>query len=141
MVIHRFGGGRLSPFGSRPLRFAASWLSLVAVTLLAVWSSASCHYWRELPAPEKGFGQDVDHVRLRTQEGRELVVWYPRLSGDSLFGAASRDRRDSLDIRLGNVSELELQRTDTTTPLLMVFLLGGVTLAAVLASVQNMHIP
>jgi hypothetical protein len=141
MVIHRFNSGPSTSSRSRPRLLVARRFRLVALVLLVVWPISSCHYWSDLPAPEKGFGQDEDHVRVRTPDGRELVVWYPRLTGDSLFGAASRSRSDSVDIRLGNLSEIELRRTDATTPTLMIVLIGGVIAAAAVVSVQNMRIP
>lgn len=83
---------------------------LIALALLIAWPLSACTSWQSLPAPETGLGRDSGSVRVLTAEGRELEVWYPRLRGDSLFGAAAPSRRDSTDIRLGHLATLKTRR-------------------------------
>jgi len=116
-----------------PPLFAVRRYRLVAVVLLLVWPISACFYWRPLPAPEKGFGY-ARHVWVRTPQGRQLVVWYPQMAGDSLFGTSSAARKDTQDIRLGNLGALQMRHSEAG-PVILV----GVGIAAVLGAIAAME--
>ncbi|HTX70278.1 MAG TPA: hypothetical protein VMH50_14200 [Thermoleophilia bacterium] len=107
MVLHPWIAGLSASSHPRPLLFVARRFRLMAAILLVVWPMSACYRWGPLPAPEKGFGH-ADHVRVRTPEGRQLVVWYPQVVGDSLFGTSNAARKDTQDIRLGNPGALQM---------------------------------
>jgi len=112
MVRPRFSAALPASVRARPLLFAARRFRFSALILLFAWPISGCYRWVPLPAPDAGFGRSVDHVRLRTAQGRELEVWYPQLRGDSLYGASTSQRRDSTDVRLGGMSTLQIRRLD-----------------------------
>ncbi len=108
---------------SRPL-FRSS-----AATLALAWVLSACTSWRPLPAPQLSFSSNVERIRLRIPGRGEIVVWYPEVRGDSLFGASSRDLKDSRDIRLGNIRSLQIRRFSATRT---VALVAGVTVGGFL---------
>lgn len=120
---------------ARPIR-------LTALILLLVWPVSACTSWRSLPSLQTGLGESVERVRVLTPTGRDLVVWHPKVRGDSLFGASARDRKDSADVRLGNLQTLQIRRFSAGRTILLVTVVGVgvvvVTGAIVAASMGDM---
>jgi hypothetical protein len=135
-VLYPFGAGLHSSPRSGPLVFAARRFRLMAAILLVVWPLSACYFWEPLPAPEKGFGRNVDSVRVRTPDEEELVVWHPILKGDSLFGASSPAHRDSIDTRLGNLRDLRMRHRNVVGSVVYIGIGAGllVGLITVMAS-------
>lgn len=116
------------------LLFVVRRFRLAAVVLALLWPLSACTSWQSLPAPETGFGRDTDHVRVKTDHGTRLDVWYPRLQGDSLLGASSRDRKDGTDVRLGNVRTLKIERISAVDTAFLIVGVGGVVALIIFAA-------
>jgi len=120
--------------GSRA--FAARRLRLVAGILLVVWPLSGCYFWEPLPAPERGFGRNVDSVRVRTPDEEEHVLWFPRLTRDSLFGASNPAHGDSLDARFGDLHALRMRHREVVGTVVY-FSLGAGLLAGLVSVVSS----
>lgn len=125
------------PFAHAPSRaqtdllFLARRFRLAAAILVLSWPVSACTSWQSLPMPQP---TNAHHVEVLTPSGRELTVWYPELKGDSLFGAASPDRKSTADIRLGDLRTLKIRRFSAGRTVLLVAGVGvGATLVAAVA--------
>jgi hypothetical protein len=109
---------------ARPSLLLVRRFRLAAIILLLVWPLTACTSWRSLPAPQTGLGRNVDHVTVRTPAGQEMAVWYPEVRGDSLYGAATQQRKGHTDIRLGSLQTLEIRRFSAGRTVLLVTAIG-----------------
>jgi len=122
---------------SPSLVFAARRFRLVAAILLLVWPLSACYFWEPLPAPETGFGRNVDSVRVSTADEEEHVVWNPQLKGDSLFGASNPAHKDSLDARFGDLHELRVRQRSVAGSVVFIGLGAGLIVGLITVMVSE----